>query len=449
MLMTSDLGAPPTLIRHACVVDPETGSIDEDLDILVVDGVIQEVGRGAKSAHPDLEVLDAHGRNVFPGLIDAHVHVTAVTGDLQASAALPKSYVTAGAAAELQYMAARGFTTVRDVGGADWGLAQAASDGLLGPASRLVFGGRALSQTGGHGDMRGRDGGADLCCSIGEVCDGPDEVRRAVRQRVASGAGHIKLMLGGGLSSELDRLDGNQFAEDEIGLAVAEADAGGIYVTGHAYTPEAISRAVRLGVACIEHGNLLDAPTATLMAEHDVVLAPTLVTYEELSDFVESGAAPRHYEEKLKLVRTGGLRAIELAVEHGVEIAFGTDLLGPGRIRQLDEFTLRREVQSPLALLRSATTVGARLLRHEGRLGVVQPGAYADLIVSELDPTQEYLDGLRSRPYVVMAGGMFIDADVGHVLSACATATDRSTVRASRRSPVTPAAPRSRHLPSS
>ncbi len=415
--MTFRLSAPPTLIRHACVVDSDSGSIDEDFDVLVTDGLIQEAGRGLRSSLPDLTELDAQGRYLFPGLIDAHVHVTAVRRDLRASAALPKSYVTAGAAAELQKMAARGFTTVRDAGGADWGLAQAAADGVLGATSRLVFGGRALSQTGGHGDMRSRDGGADLCCSIGEVCDGPDEVRRAVRQRVASGAGHIKLMLGGGLSSELDRLDGNQFAEDEIGLAVDEADAGGIYVTGHAYTPESIVRAVRLGVACIEHGNLLNAETAALMAAQGTFLVPTLITYEEVADYVRSGAAPRHYEEKLKLVRQSGLRAIELAIEAGVPVALGTDLLGPGRARQLDEFTLRRDVQSPLSQLQSATTTGARLLRHEGRLGVVRPGAFADLIISDLDPTTEYLDGLLKRPYVVMAGGAFTNSNVGHVLS--------------------------------
>ena len=410
--------APPTLLHAVRVVDPETGTVEEDVDVLVVDGLVREVGRSVRSALDGLIELDLHGRFVFPGLIDAHVHVTAVRRDLQEAASLPTSYVNAAAAAELQRSAARGFTTVRDAGGADWGLAEAVTDGALGPASRLIFGGRALSQTGGHGDLRGRAGGADPCCSIGEVCDGPDEVRRAVRQRVASGAGHIKLMLGGGLSSELDRLDGNQFSQDEIRVAVEEADAGDIYVTGHAYTAEAITRAVKLGVAGIEHGNLLDAPTAALMAERGVILVPTLVTYEAVADYVASGSAPRHYEEKLARVRRGGLAAIELALEAGVEIALGTDLLGAARVRQLDEFTLRRDVQSPLSLLRSATTVGARLLRHEGRLGVVRPGAYADLIVSDLDPTTEHLDGLRHRPYAVMAGGVFTDAVAARTLSA-------------------------------
>lgn len=409
--MTERSTAAPTLIRNAQVIDPRDGSVDEGADVLVADGLIQEVGRRLGSNLPSLVEWDAKGRYVFPGLIDAHVHVTAVNRDLQASAVLPKSYVTAGAAAQLQQMAARGFTTVRDTGGADWGLAQAAAAGLLGPASRLVFGGRALSQTGGHGDMRGRDGGADPCCSIGEVCDGPDEVRRAVRQRVASGAGHIKLMLGGGLSSELDRLDGNQFAEEELRVAVDEATAGGIYVTGHAYTPDAIARAVRLGVECIEHGNLLDAETAALMVEHDVVLVPTLIAYEDIADFVLSGDAPWYYAEKLKIVRQAGLQAIELATKHGVTVAFGSDLLGDGQARQLEEFTMRRDVQTPLSLLQSATVTGARLLRQEGRLGVVQPGAHADLIISDLDPTTEYLDGLKKRPFVVMVGGAFTEPD--------------------------------------
>lgn len=241
-----------TMIVNAALLDVEGGTYLDADRLLVADGRIVEIGSGRLSAPDGAAVVDAAGRTVLPGLIDAHVHVTAVTADMSAHGDLSSSYVAAYGGQELRATLRRGFTTVRDVGGADHGLAAAVEDGLFsGP--RLLFGGPALSQTGGHGDMRpaGRttSTGPACCPAIGQVCDGVDEVRKAAREQLRTGAHHIKLMLSGGVASPTDRIDSVQFSEDEIRAVVQEADAANRYVAGHAYTARAIERGLRCGGA--------------------------------------------------------------------------------------------------------------------------------------------------------------------------------------------------------
>jgi imidazolonepropionase-like amidohydrolase len=402
-----------TVIRDAQVVDPVTAEIDEGVDLLIVGDRIEEVGRRI-STSLDARYLDAGMRHVFPGLVDAHVHLFAASRDLVASARMPWSYVASAAVGHLKGMARRGFTTVRDTGGADWGLAQAIADGALGTVPQLRFGGPALSQTGGHGDLRGRGGGADPCCGLAKVCDGVKELRRESRQQIAAGASHLKVMLGGGIASELDRIDRDQFGDDEVRAVVVEAQRAGIYVTAHAYTPAAITRAARLGVRSIEHGNLIDQPTAQLMAERQMFLVPTLVTYEDLYDGVLAGEAPAHVARKLDGVREAGLRSISLAAEAGVCIVFGTDLLGAGMARQLEEFALRSEVLTPLEMFRSATVNAHRLIDDDETVGLLRPGGRADLVIADLDPTQESLEHLEGRrPEVIIGGQLVGEMDFG------------------------------------
>jgi imidazolonepropionase-like amidohydrolase len=285
----------------------------------------------------------------------------------------------------------RGFTTVRDTGGADWGLKEAVVKGLIaGP--RLFIAGKAIGPTGGHSDGRRRtDAGARChCCnalafSMG-IADGVSGVRRAVREEMRQGADQIKIMMSGGVASPYDPLDSLQFSMDEVHAAVEEAHAFGRYVCAHAYTPEAITRAAKAGVRTIEHGNLIDDASAKLMAQKGMFLVANLVTYFEMKKRAAEYGMSGDMLAKNDLVIDGALRSLEICKRHGVPVAYGTDLLGQLQTEQSQEFTIRAQVVSPIEIIRSATTIGAQLLRMEGKLGCLKPGAFADLIVVNGNP---------------------------------------------------------------
>jgi len=340
----------------------------------------------------DAEAIDAGGRAVLPGLIDAHVHVVAASHDLVALALQPPSLVTAESGRIMRDMLMRGFTTVRDAAGADYGLQEAVERGLFdGP--RLFISGAPISQTGGHADMRPKGvKSREMFCScaglglIGAIADGVGEVRRAVREQVRSGANQIKIMAGGGISSPSDPLEGTQFSVEELRAAVEEAEAANLYALAHAYSPRAVTRAVQAGVRSIEHGNLIDEATARVMKTHGTYLVPTLSTYAALAaEGVRLGwSAPML--EKLKLVQDRGIEAVRIARAEGVPVVFGTDLLGHMHEQQSGEFELRRAAMPAAEALQSATITAARLMRQEGRVGQIVAGAFADLLVVEGDP---------------------------------------------------------------
>jgi len=381
---------PTLLFTGAGLLDPEAGTRTPDSWLLVEDGVIAGSGRGPAPETGDaVEVVDLGGATLMPGLIDAHIHATAFSADLGAAMDHSPSYVASYAGRSLNAMLRRGFTTVRDVAGGDWGLALAVEEGLVdGP--RLMFGGKALSQTGGHGDFRGpgRQGGdTHACCpGAGVVCDGPVEFRRAAREQLRTGAHHLKIMLSGGVASPTDRIDSTQSSDDEIRAVVEEAEAANRYVTGHAYTARAVNRGLRLGVRCIEHGNLIDRSSVELFLEHDAFLVPTLVTYEELSRQGAAHGLPAAGQEKVDTVLTRGMDALRLAHEAGVNLVFGSDLLGGMQDRQSREFAIRGRVQPAADVLRAATVNAARLLGLEGVVGTLRDGARADLLVVDGDP---------------------------------------------------------------
>jgi imidazolonepropionase-like amidohydrolase len=401
---------PPTLLlRSARVLDIDGGSYLEDHDILVEDGRIADVGRGVR-APDNADTVDLGGAAVIPGLVDAHVHVTAATADLTALTTWSPSYVTAHSAGILRGMLERGFTTVRDASGADWGLARALSEGLLvGP--RLLFCGRALSQTGGHGDVRSPGQVAlddcGCCAGLGRVADGVDAVRAAARDELRKGAHHIKVMASGGVASPTDRIDSTQYSLDELRAIVDEAEAANRYVAAHAYTARAVNRALEAGVRSIEHGNLLDDDSIRLLRDHDAYLVPTLVTYWALKEEGMEFGLPRDSWEKVDAVLGAGLSALERAARGGVRIVYGSDLLGGMHRHQNQEFRLRAEVQPPLEVLRSATTMAADLLGLTGEVGVVAPGAHADLLVVDGDPLEDtgVLADPASHLRVVVQGG--------------------------------------------
>lgn len=406
--------ADALLIRGADVLHVGTGEYLQGHDLLAVDGRVAEVGRFLHA--PDgARVLQAAGMRVLPGLIDGHVHVTAVTADLSALPTWAPTYVAAHTARVLRGMLDRGFTTVRDVGGADYGTARAQSEGLLsGP--RIVFGGKSLSQTGGHGDVRGPGQQATeepgCCAGLGRVVDGVDALRVAARDELRRGAHHLKVMAGGGVASPTDRVDSTQYSLAELRAVVEEASAANRYVAAHAYTARSVNRALEVGIRSIEHGNLLDDRSVELLLERDAFLVPTLVTYWALKAEGREHGLSQDSWEKVDTVLDAGVGALERAARAGVRIVYGSDLLGGMHRHQSREFRIRGDVQPTLDVLRSATTVAAELLGMTGQVGTLDPGAHADLLVVDGDPLTDIgvlADPDRYLQLVVQAGRVVVD----------------------------------------
>jgi imidazolonepropionase-like amidohydrolase len=380
-------GSAALVIRNASVLDVNAGTYSV-ADVVSSDGKISSVGPEAE-ALAGADEVDGTGKFVIPGLIDCHVHVVASSADFRSLTYTPASYVYAQTARIMGEMLRRGFTTVRDLSGADFGLAMAQQEGLLeGP--KLHFCGHALSQTGGHGDMRlpgeDHDPNGRGCCGIGRVADGVDAVRAAARDEIRKGAHHIKIMASGGVSSPTDRIDSTQYSMEEMRAAVEEAEAANRYVAAHAYTARAINRALEAGVRSIEHGNLLDDESLRLFLEKDAFLVPTLVTYWALKEEGRSFGLTEEMWAKVDSVLSSGLEAIARAHEAGVKMAYGTDLLGGMHRHQNEQFRLLGKVQPAIDAIRSATTTAAQLLGREGEIGVVAPGSDADMLVLSADP---------------------------------------------------------------
>lgn len=383
------------LIDRATVFDSAAGTLRPHCRIVIEGDRIAAVTDEPIAVDDVARTIDAGDRVVLPGLIDAHVHVVAASHDLPGLALQPPSLVTAQASAILRDMLHRGFTTVRDAAGADFGLREAVARGLFeGP--RLFIAGLPVSQTGGHADMRPMGvRQREFFCScaglglIGAIADGVGEVRRAVREQVRTGANHIKIMAGGGIASPSDPLEGTQFSVEELRAACEEAEAANLYAMAHAYSPRAVTRAVQVGVRSIEHGNLIDEATARVMKAHGTYLVPTLATYAALADEGHKLGWSAAMLDKLAAVQARGVEALAIAKAEGVPIVFGTDLLGHMQARQTTEYALRRGVQTPVEIVQGATIEAARLMRQQGRIGELVPGAFADLLVVDGDPTQE------------------------------------------------------------
>ncbi|CCD84591.1 conserved protein of unknown function [Bradyrhizobium sp. ORS 285] len=410
---------PTILFENAALLDPLQPDLSEGMHVLVEDGLIKEVSDRPLQGSAERRI-DLKGKTLMPGLIDLHVHAIAVELNLAQQVQMPNVLVTLRSALILRGMLRRGFTTVRDAGGAGYALKQAVDTGITeGP--RLFVSGRALSQTGGHGDMRPRtdflsDNAPCPCCvrvgALARVADGVDGVRKAVREELQMGADQIKIMASGGVASPTDPVGAFGYSEDEIRAIVAEARGRGTYVLAHAYTAEAIARAVRCGVRTIEHGNLVDLPTARLMAEHGVYVIPTLVTYEALANEGAQYGLPPESVAKIADVRDAGLRSLEIYREAGVKMGYGSDLLGPSQRLQSDEFRIRAEVLGTREAIASATVIGAEVLGMEGKLGRIQPGAFADLLVVDGNPLRDIscLLGQGDRiPLVMKAGQVHSD----------------------------------------
>jgi imidazolonepropionase-like amidohydrolase len=401
------------LFRNFRMLDLERDETASGYEILVEGELIREVSeRPIKSAAAS--VIDCGGGTLMPGLIDCHVHVVLSEVFIRQLENVPLTLMTARAMSSMRAMLDRGFTTVRDTGGADWGLKAAVDQGLIeGP--RLFISGKAIGPTGGHADMRRRtDPGARChCCHAlafaTATADGEAEVRKAVREEMRQGCDQVKIMMSGGVASPYDPLDSLQLSPGEVAAAVEEAQAFGRYVCAHAYTVAAIARAAHAGVRTIEHGNLIDEASAQLMAKKGMLLVANLVTYYAMRERAAEFGMPPEMLAKNDLVIDGGLRSLEICKRAGVPVAYGTDLLGQLQVDQSREFGLRRQVLSPLEIIRSATLVGARVLRQEGKLGCLRPGAFADLLLVDGDPLENLalLEAPERSLLAILKGGRF------------------------------------------
>ena len=407
---------PQILFRNANLLDTDSGRTLPGHSVLVEDERIVELREGEIRA-PDAQAIDVGGRTLMPGLIDAHVHAVITTMNLAAMAQRPLTLVAIEAAKVLEGMLRRGFTSVRDAGGADRGMAQAVERGLI-TAPRLFYSGRALSQTGGHGDFGPLEDTPALCAcairssGISHVADGVSAVRKAAREELRRGAHQVKIMASGGVASPSDPIWNVQYSGEEMRAIVEEAQSWRTYALAHAYTPEAISRAVEAGVRSIEHGNLLDAATAARMREAGAYLVPTLVTYFAIDELGRALGFPAASVAKVKDVLDAGLASLEIAKAAGIPMGFGTDLLGETHEQQSREFSIRAQVLSPAEILRSATVVNAEILNRSGELGVISPGSLADLLVVDGDPL-ENLSLLEEQgkylPVIMKGGQLFVN----------------------------------------
>jgi imidazolonepropionase-like amidohydrolase len=399
------------LFRNLELLDPRFDEPRGGYEVLVENGFFREVSEKSISSK-DAQVIDCGGRTLMPGLIDCHVHVYLSEVNITLLEHVPVSLLTARAAPLLLGMLNRGFTTVRDAGGADWGIREAVEKAYI-PGPRLFISGRAIGPTGGHSDMRRRTDTHTYCrCCDGlkftlAVADGEANVRAVVREELRQGADAIKIMVSGGVASPYDPLDSRQFSVSEIAVAVEEATAFKRYVLAHAYTPEAIVRAVNQGVRTIEHGNLIDTAAANLLAKNGGFLVANLVAYVVMKERAAQFGMNSDKLAKNEIVLRAGFESLEICKRAGVQVGFGSDLLGQLQNEQSREFLLRSEVLAPIEIIRSATIVGAEIVRMQGKLGVIEPGAIADLIVIDGNPLKDLglFQNQGEHLSVIMKGG--------------------------------------------
>jgi len=379
------------IFNNCRIFDGADISPSAGMAVLVEDGRIREISDQLLTS-ANARTIDAAGRVLMPGLIDAHYH--ALLADLNVSNLdiMPPSLLHQHAHVNLKAALDRGFTSVRDAGGADIGLVRAVDEGLIkGP--RIFHSGKALSQTGGHGDMRAATHFEPCACATyhGPICvvaDGVDEVRKAVREELRKGATQIKLMVSGGVLSPSDPVWMDQYSEAEIRAAVEEAATRRTYVMAHAHTASAARRCVDYGVRSIEHGTLIDLETAEYVAASDAYVVPTLSTIHMMKEKGPDLGLQKIFADKLGTLFEDAQQAVRVCQDAGVKLGLGSDLIGPLHEYQSMELALRAEITSPLDALRAATRTNAALLMREGVLGTIAEGAIADLLLVDGDPLE-------------------------------------------------------------
>jgi imidazolonepropionase-like amidohydrolase len=383
------------LLKNARVFDGDREDCPEGMQVLVEGGTIREMSSKPIKAAASL-VIDVGGRTLMPGLIDAHIHAYASDVSVQKVDLAGDPYRTAHAARMLGFALDCGFTTVRDIGGGDYSLWRAIEDKLI-RAPRFLYAGKIISMTGGHGDFRQisesrHNHGYCSCGSFNSICvvaDGVDEVIKATREELRRGAHCVKIMGSGGVASPTDPIWMNQYREDEIRAIVNETRERRTYTAAHCHPTSAIRRSVEFGVRSIEHGTLMDDETARYVAEKGAFVVPTMVIVFALVELGKKLGFPPQSQEKAEFAFKQAIVGMESMRKAGVRIGFGTDLLGETYVQQCREFTIRRDVFTPLEILRQATSLNAEILLHKDLLGCVKAGAHADLLVVDGDPLKD------------------------------------------------------------
>ena len=390
--------AVQTLIINARVFDGNSAKLAEGLNVLIEGNKIVKISKTALTPATGATVIDAKSRTLMPGLIDAHTHIMFATVPLIAVLTSDISFINVAAVKAANDMLMRGFTSIRDLGGPVFGLKRGIDTGLV-PGPRIWPAGAFISQTGGHGDLRlptdlpARPGDYTFSerAGIAAIADNADTVRQRTREQLALGASQIKLMAGGGVVSSFDPLDVTQYTVPELRAAVEAAENWGTYVTVHAYTPRAVRQAIEAGVKCIDHGQLLDEATVKLMAEKGVWWSLQPFLDDQPPVFVEG--SPNRIKQ---LEMFGGTdTAYALAKKFKIKTAWGTDALFSTETAAKQGATLAKMVRwySPAEVLKMATADNANLLAlsglrspYAGKLGVVEEGALADLLLVDGDP---------------------------------------------------------------
>ena len=386
------------LITNARVFDGKSDMLTSEMNVLIEGNIITRISKTPLTADAGATVIDAKGRTLMPGLIDAHTHIMFATLPQMVILTSDVGFINVAATKAATDTLMRGFTSIRDLGGPVFGLKRGIDLGLVaGP--RIWPAGAMISQTGGHGDFRlpnelpAPPGSFSYSERVGAavIADSADTVRQRAREQLALGASQIKLMAGGGVASNYDPLDVTQFTVPELRAAVEAAENWGTYVTVHAYTPRAVRQSIEAGVKCIDHGQLLDDATAKLMAEKGVWWSLQPFTDDRPSSFTEDSA-----NRKKQLEMYGGTdTAYGLAKKYHVKTAWGTDVLFDAEITASQGALLAKMVRwySPAETLKMATADNAELLAlsgprspYPGKLGVIEEGALADLLLVNGNP---------------------------------------------------------------
>ena len=382
---------------NARVFTGEGKTLLDGCSVIVEGGRIKTFSDAPAPAGAD--TIDCGGRVLMPGLIDAHIHAYFQDINVNRLQHLPVTMYAHHAANMLGDMLERGFTSVRDTGGADFGLWLAIERGLI-TAPRLFYCEKALSQTGGHIDLRHHhqyhphDDHVVMCgCCfanpLGIVVDGVDAVRKVIREQLRRGASFIKFAGSGGISTVSDPLEGIQFSNDEVRAIVEEVENHLVYCTAHIHPDRALKRAIELGVHCIEHGTLIEPDTANMAADKGTAIVPTLAVIAALAEEGEVFGYPRESLDKLELIKDEAIERLNHMKRAGIRIGFGTDLIGAIQPRQCIEFGLRANVFTNFEILHQATAMNAEIIGMKGELGVVKEGALADLILIEGNPLED------------------------------------------------------------